>query len=236
MRPTLATEGRRRWLPALAVPALILGFLCASPSQGDARAGAQTAERCPPSPSPHTPAPPVILPTHPPAPGQILVCVGSRAITGAVFEHWATVAMKSEGPNPKQPAAQGEVIGEVMGFLISSDWVLGEASALHVRVSSATVKRRFDHIRKQQFHTRKEFNAFLKSSGQTVADLMLRVKLNLLSTRIQKHVLAGHRGEAGKKHALERFVKGFKHRWSGRTYCSPEYSSADCGHIHALPL
>src|ERR1700683_4838612 len=196
MPPTPATDGRRRWLLALGVPALILAFLCAPLSQGDARTAVPTTERCPPIPSPHVPAPPVTLPTHPPAPGQILVCVGSQPITGAVFEHWSTVAIKSEGSNPKQPPAQGELIGEVMGFLISSDWVLGEASALHVHVSTTAVRRTFDRIRKQQFHTRKEFKAFLERSGETIADLMLRVKLNLLSSRIQKHVLAGHRGGA----------------------------------------
>jgi hypothetical protein len=236
MPPTPARDGRRRWLLVLGVPALILGFLCAPLSQGDARTAAPTTEACPPLPAAHTPAPPVILPTHPPAPSEILVCVGSRAITGAVFEHWSTVAMKSEGSNPAQPPPQGELIGEVMGFLISSDWVLGEASALHIHVSTKTVRRTFVHTRNEQFPTPKAFKRFLERSGETIADLMLRVKLNLLSSRIQKRVLAGHRSEASKQHALERFVKGFKHKWSARTYCSPEYSSADCGHIHAPPL
>lgn len=224
------------WSFVLGVAALfaVPGWAAVAPVAAQVPTGAETCP--PPLSSVPTPAPPVILPTHPPAPEQVLVCVGSRAITGATFEHWSAVASKSEGSHPKHPLAQGELIGEVMKFLISSDWVLGEAQALHANVSAAKVRRTFERIRKQQFHTRKEFEAFLGRSGETVADLMLRVKLNLVSLRIQQRVLAGHHGKAAQQRALTRFVKGFKRRWAARTYCSPEYTSADCGHIQVPPL
>jgi hypothetical protein len=215
---------------------VVLLCLYALVVQADARSPRAKQACPPPSTRIRRPAPRVILPTHTPAPGQVLVCVGPRAITGAVFEHWKTVAIKSEGANAKKPPPQGELIGQMMGFLISSDWVLEEAPSLHVHVSAAMVKRRFDLLRHEQFHTSKEFAEFLTRSGQTVADLMLRVKVNLLSARIQRHVVAGHRSEASKQHALKRFLAGFKHRWLARTYCSREYSSADCGHILGSPL
>ena len=77
---------------------------------------------------------------------------------------------------------------EVLGFLISSAWVLGEASSLGVKVSDKEVKKRFGQIKEQQFPKGAEFEKFLASSGQTVSDLLLRVKLNLLSTKIQQKI------------------------------------------------
>ncbi len=78
---------------------------------------------------------------------------------------------------------------EVLGFLISSQWVLSEASSLGVKISDAEVKKEFTKIKSAQFPKAAEFEKFLASSGQTVSDLLLRVKLNLLSSRIQKKVV-----------------------------------------------
>jgi hypothetical protein len=121
-----------------------------------------------------------------------------------------------------------------MGFLISSDWVLGEAADLNVHVSEGEVRQMFDRIRTQQFPKQKGFKAFLKQSGQTVADLLFRVRLNILSQRIQKHVLAGHRGARNKQRALERFVHGFRLKWMAQTYCDPTHAVQDCGHVQVV--
>jgi foldase protein PrsA len=78
---------------------------------------------------------------------------------------------------------------EVLGFLISSAWVLGEGESLGVKVSDKEVKKRFTQIKEQQFPKAPEFEKFLASSGQTVSDLLLRVKLNLLSSKIQQKII-----------------------------------------------
>ena len=77
---------------------------------------------------------------------------------------------------------------EVLGFLISSEWVLGEASHLGVNVSDKEVKKEFEKIKNEQFPKAAEFEKFLASSGQTVSDLLLRVKLNMLSSKIQQKI------------------------------------------------
>jgi foldase protein PrsA len=78
---------------------------------------------------------------------------------------------------------------EVLGFLISSEWVLGEGNSLGVKVSDKEVRKQFETIKSQQFPKPAEFEKFLATSGQTVSDLLLRVKLNLLSSKIQQHVV-----------------------------------------------
>ncbi len=80
---------------------------------------------------------------------------------------------------------------EVLGFLVSSEWVLGEANSLGVKISDAEVKKQFEKIKSQQFPKAAEFEKFLATSGQSVSDLLLRVKLNLLSSKIQQKIAKG---------------------------------------------
>jgi foldase protein PrsA len=77
---------------------------------------------------------------------------------------------------------------EVLGFLISAEWVIGEASHLGVKVTDKEVKKKFEEVKTQQFPKAADFEKFLASSGQTASDLLLRVKLNLLSAKIQEKI------------------------------------------------
>jgi len=77
---------------------------------------------------------------------------------------------------------------EVLGFLISSQWVLGEGSSLGIKLTDAEVRKQFEKIKNEEFPKAAEFEKFLTSSGQTPSDLLLRVKLNMLSQKIQQHI------------------------------------------------
>jgi foldase protein PrsA len=77
----------------------------------------------------------------------------------------------------------------VLGFLISSQWIVGEGKDLGVSVSDKEVKKRFAQIREQQFPKASEFEKFLATSGQTVSDLLYRVKGNLLAQKIQQKIV-----------------------------------------------
>ncbi len=67
--------------------------------------------------------------------------------------------------------------------------MIGEGDSLGVKVSDKEVKKQFETIKSQQFPKAAEFEKFLATSGQTVSDLLLRVKLNLLSTKIQQKIV-----------------------------------------------
>ena len=162
-----------------------------------------------------------------PSPDQIIVCVGPTPIAGATYSHWLRVAEKSDA----EAAAQARAT--TLDFLISSLWLKGEAVRERIHLTPRQVKRVFDRIRAKQFPRRREFGAFLRSSGQTIADLLFRVELNLLSTRIQAHVTAGHRGAVAQERALARFIAEFANRWRAMTYCSPQFAVEDCGHVQA---
>jgi foldase protein PrsA len=117
--------------------------------------------------------------------------------TACIAHLQATTPKPAKGasaPTPAQLKSECEqqyksLQQEVLGFLISSEWVLGEANVLGVKISDKEVKKRFESIRTEQFPKSSEFERFLASSGQTISDLLLRVKLNLLSAKIQQKVV-----------------------------------------------
>ncbi len=127
-----------------------------------------------------TPPKPVL-----PEPPKYTACIAHLQAT--------TPATKGKAPTAAQLKPQCEqqyksLQQEVLGFLISSEWVIGEASALGVKSSDKEVKKRFEQVKSTQFPKSAEFEKFLASSGQTVSDLLLRVKLNLLSSKIQQKI------------------------------------------------
>ncbi len=75
-----------------------------------------------------------------------------------------------------------------LGFLISADWVIGQAEEQGVKLSDKEVQKKFNELKKQQFPKEPEFQKFLTTTGQTVSDLLLRVKLSMLTTKIQEKV------------------------------------------------
>jgi hypothetical protein len=146
---------------------------------------------------------------------------GEQPIVGAVFTHWFEVARKSGG----RGTSRQELLQEVIPFLISADWVIGEARDQRVVVTNAAVRTRFDRIRREQFPHPGDLQRFLRASGQTVSDLLLRVRLDMLSTGLRRKVL-----RHGGQRALNRFVGHLRAKWTAMTCCEAAHTVADCGH------
>jgi foldase protein PrsA len=122
----------------------------------------------------------------------------------ACIAHLEATAPKPAKGQPKPTAATLKTQCEqqytalkqqVLGYLISANWVIGEASDQGVKVSDNEVKKQFNQIKSQQFPKEANFQKFLASTGYTVSDVLLRVKLDLLSQKIQAKVGK----DAGKK-------------------------------------
>ncbi|HMD56677.1 MAG TPA: peptidyl-prolyl cis-trans isomerase [Solirubrobacteraceae bacterium] len=109
---------------------------------------------------------------------------------------------------------------EVMSFLLSSQWVIGEAKSLGINLSDSEVRKQFLKIKSEQFPKAGEFEKFIAASGQTVSDLLLRVKLNLLSSKIQSKI-AKEKGTVSDAE-LEKYYNENKSR-----YGSPEKRDAN---------
>jgi foldase protein PrsA len=80
---------------------------------------------------------------------------------------------------------------QVMQFLISAEWIQQEADARDIEISDEEVQKQFEDQKKQSFPNEKDYQDFLKSSGQTEEDLLFRVKLDVLSNKVREEIIEG---------------------------------------------
>jgi foldase protein PrsA len=74
--------------------------------------------------------------------------------------------------------------GQVMDFLIRAYWYQADAHKQGINVTDAQVQKAFQSAKKQQFPTDAAFNQFLTTSGQTLQDILFRVKVNQIYTKL----------------------------------------------------
>ena len=80
---------------------------------------------------------------------------------------------------------------QVLQLLISFKWIQNEAETMDVKVTDAEVKKSFAEQKKQSFPKDEDYKKFIQTSGQTEADILQRVKLDLLSNKIRDKVVKG---------------------------------------------
>jgi foldase protein PrsA len=80
---------------------------------------------------------------------------------------------------------------QVMQFLVQSEWLLKEADKRKINVKPATVQKQLNDQIKQSFPKQSDFQKFLSTSGMTMADLLFRVKIQLLTDQVRQKIVAG---------------------------------------------
>jgi foldase protein PrsA len=80
---------------------------------------------------------------------------------------------------------------QVLNLLISFEWIEGEAERQNVSATDAEVRKAFEQQREQSFPKEEDYKEFLRTSGQTEADILKRVRLDTLSTKIRDKVVKG---------------------------------------------
>jgi foldase protein PrsA len=80
---------------------------------------------------------------------------------------------------------------QVFELLTTSAWLGAEAAERGIVVTDETVAEEFRAQRRSAFPDRRSFRRFLRQSRQTIADLLFRIRLDLLSSAIRDQVLAG---------------------------------------------
>jgi foldase protein PrsA len=119
--------------------------------------------------------------------------------TECIAQAKKTAAKPAKG-QPKQTDADfkkqceqqySQLRDQVLGLLISFEWIKREAKEQGVSVTDAEVKKSFDDQKKQSFPKEADYQKFLTNSGQTEADVMMRVRLDALSNKIRDKVTKG---------------------------------------------
>jgi foldase protein PrsA len=120
----------------------------------------------------------VIVPTDPP---------GFKGCIAQVRKQIPTLA-KTTDTQLKRDCGQlfTSLSGQVMDFLIKSYWYQADASAAHVKVTDAEVQKAFNTAKQQRFPTDALFQTFLKQTGQTLQDIIFRVRVNQIYMKLIK--------------------------------------------------
>jgi foldase protein PrsA len=140
-----------------------------------------------------------------PEPPEYKTCIAHQ-------ESAAAIAAKGKATsNPALYKSQCEqqykaYVQEVLDFLISAQWVLSEASEQGISASESEIKKQFETLKKEEFQKESAYESFLSHTGETEADLLARVKLQVLARKIQEKVTK----DAKKKPDKQEIEKYFK--------------------------
>ena len=116
---------------------------------------------------------------------------GLGNITRADYQIAFRQAWKRAGLNqaPKEGDAQYETARDgAMNDLLDQAWLSGEAAELGVSASEREVENELASIKDTQFPDEKAFRDFLKESGFTEEQVLERVRLQVLSRKIEEQV------------------------------------------------
>jgi foldase protein PrsA len=118
----------------------------------------------------------------------IVARVGTVSITQATLTHW----MRALAPRHVLSSKPDEALRwQALSYLISSQWLIGEAAAEGIGVTKAQVARRLAERERSFAGGRREFEGFLGAVARTVADQELEVQVELASEAIRRRLAAG---------------------------------------------
>jgi foldase protein PrsA len=129
-------------------------------------------------------------------PNAPLPPLDSPKFTACVAYHQRTDPKPAKGqPNPTPAQLKTECQtafntgrDQVVPFLVTADWLQGEAADQGVKTSTAEVASMLKTIEAQRFPTPAALAQFLAQSGETNADLLYRVRIDTLSNKLRTKV------------------------------------------------
>jgi foldase protein PrsA len=133
-------------------------------------------------------------------PDDAIATVDGVAIDRSAYDHWLAIKAKAEGGESK--AVREQVVQQ----LVHSAWIEGEAEDRGVAVDEAAVRADFERQKQLSFPREAEFAHYLKSSGQSEADVLERVRMDLLSNRIRE-AAAGDEPKVGEEQVAEHYER-----------------------------
>jgi foldase protein PrsA len=81
-----------------------------------------------------------------------------------------------------------QLVQQTMGTLIQNVWIEKEAKEQGVSVTDAEVQRQLAATKRQSFPTAKAYDRFLRTSGMTQADVLERVRVQTLATKLTRKI------------------------------------------------
>jgi foldase protein PrsA len=114
-----------------------------------------------------------------------------------------------------------------LNTIIGWDWLIRAGTALGMHASDAEVKQRFTEENQRYFPKRSEFTRYLKLTGQTVADILFRDRVQVFEAKIiQKQAAMKKQSQS----ALAKLIKYLPpgKQWAAITSCRKGYVVSAC--------
>lgn len=145
----------------------------------------------------------------------------------AISQAAAQKELKS-APIPGDPKYK-EIEEAGLGEILDATWIQGQAAEMGISTTGGEVAEELANVTDEDFKTEKEYQDFLKTSLFTEADVLDRVELQLLSTKIQEQISDGAEGgKDAREEAFAEFVTAYQTRWRARTVCAEPYVIERC--------
>jgi|tagenome__1003787_1003787.scaffolds.fasta_scaffold20756776_4 hypothetical protein len=165
-------------------------------------------------------------------PADQVARVADRPIPKTAFDHWMDVAAVAFGRHRVPDPGTDDYLrlsDQVIGVLLGYEWIEQEAAERHIAVPERAVRRSFRRQKRQAFRHEADYRRFLRRSHQTEADLLRRVRVDLLTARLQRRAIGDAKTERGRRRRLDRYTRRFERRWKARTVCGQDYATDECG-------
>jgi foldase protein PrsA len=108
---------------------------------------------------------------------------GTYTTSTAEHARWARVARRSG-------ATRTQARWQAFELLLSYAWLEAEAAERGITLAPEVVDRELEASIIESFRTKRAFRRYLRETGQTAADIKLRVRIDLLSNMIREQVIA----------------------------------------------
>ncbi len=128
---------------------------------------------------------------HDDVPDDAVAVVDGNEITQADFD--AVFQQSASQSGLQAPPAPGDeqyeqVRDQALSTVLDTAWIQGEAERRGVEVTDKEVEDTFTELRGQNFQTEEEYQQFLQQSGLTQEDIDERVRLQVISQKIQEQI------------------------------------------------
>jgi hypothetical protein len=153
--------------------------------------------------------------------GRLTKAEFQRALVQAAAE---TGRSSAPGPDAKDYPRIAET---ALGERLDSIWIQGQAREMGIGVRPGGVTRELARLKKKAFKSEAQYRRFLKEAHFTNRDVRERVKLQMLTEKIQVRIFSGLSKAEGQR-AFSRFVKEYEARWQARTVCALGFITERC--------
>ena len=168
-----------------------------------------------------------VIPKEPPPKGLLPDPPGYSACIAWLGSSKAPLTDRQTKSTPAQLKSRceqrlAELKKKALTFLITYQWLIGEAKDLGLIVSDAEVEKAVRRFQRSETPGSGEFQRYLSYAGMSVADAQYIQRLTVAGTKVQNGILAKRAGQA------RQALAAFNGKWIAKTSCKAGYVVPGC--------